>query len=137
MNLKTWKVVSLLALIAITASGYAEALSLQDCRDLSLKNAECMSIARLGVESGTALKKASFTAFLPSLNAMGTYMHSGKTFEYKEDLNLQQLLGGMAQANPAVTSDLFYQTLTALFQQGMISDEIDLQLEKKTIGCCG
>ncbi len=131
MNLKTWKVVSLLAFIALSASVYAEALSLQDCRDLSLKNAECMSIARLGVESGTALKKASFTAFLPSLNAMGTYMHSGKTIEYKEDLNLQQLLGGMAQANPAVTSDPFYQTLTALFQQGMISDEIDLQIGEK------
>jgi len=121
----------LVVLLSVISGLHAQALSLQDCRSLALKNAESMSIAKLSVESGTALRKASFTAFLPSLNAVGSYMHSGKTIEYKEDLNLQQLLGGMAQANPAVTSDPFYQTLVALFQQGMISDQIDLQIGEK------
>lgn len=121
----------LLVAILVATSVSAEVLSLQDCREIALKNAESIAIAKLEVENGKALMKASFTVFLPSLNATGSYLHSGKTIEYKEDLNLRQLLSGMAQANPAVTSDPFYQTLAALFQQGMISDKIDLQIGEK------
>ena len=102
MKRTLWPLLILLVMLPATAMLYAQSLSLQDCRSLALQNAASMSVAKLGVESGTAMRKASVTAFLPSLNAMGSFMHSDKTIEYKEDLNLQQLLGGMAQANPAV-----------------------------------
>ncbi len=122
------KLVLILVVLSALGYSYAVPLSLADCRRMALQSAESISIAELNCNSSAALKKATFTAFLPSLNALGSYMHSGKEIEYKEDLNLQQLLGGMAQANPAVTSDPFYQTLVALYQQGLISDEIDLKI---------
>ncbi len=112
-------------------ANYSLALSLNDCRKMAQTSAESVSIAKINVQSAKEIKKASFTTFLPSLNALGSYQRSDKVVEYKEDLNLQQLLGGMAHANPAVTSDPFYQTLVALYQQGLISDKIDLKIGEK------
>jgi outer membrane protein TolC len=117
-------------LISFIASLQA-GLSLQDCRVKALEANLKLQIADSDMDSATAIKKASFTAFLPRFSATGSYTHINEKLRLNEDLHLDEILAGMAQANPGLVSDPFYATLHGMVQQGLLPSELELELGKE------
>ena len=101
-------------------------LSLQDSRDLALRSNHKIIVAKEDKTAATEIRKASFTAFLPRLDAFGNYTRINERLRLRENLHLPELLAGMAQANPGVTSDPFYATMLAMVQQGVLPNEIEI-----------
>lgn len=101
-------------------------LSLQDSRDMALRSNRNMVVAKEDKTAATELRKASFTAFLPRLDAFGNYTRINERLRLRESLHLPEILAGMAQANPGVTTDPFYATMLAMVQQGVLPNEMEI-----------
>lgn len=108
-----------------------DGLTLEQAHQLALKHNFQITSGNESLEVAHNLQKASFTKFLPSIQFMGDYTRINQQIRYEQDLGLDKILSGMVQANPAVTSDPFFQTLTAMAQQGLLPSELDLQLGEK------
>ncbi len=95
-----------------------ETLSLKQCREMALENNKSLKVARESELMAKDNRKASFSFFLPSLNLMADYTRFEKQIKYDVDLHLSEklteILTGMAHANPAVTTDPFFQTLSLM-----------------------
>lgn len=113
------KIVLISLLVTIAGFlGAVEILSLKQCREMALENNKSLKVARESEQMAKDNRKASFSFFLPSLNLMADYTRFEKQIKYDVDLHLSEklseILTGMAQANPAVTTDPFFQTLTMM-----------------------
>ncbi len=108
-----------------------ESLSLEKARQLALQHNQQIIAGNESVEAAKSMQRDSFTKFLPSIQFMGDYTRMNKQMEYDVNLGLDKVLAGMAQANPAVMTDPFYQTLAALAQQGLLPNDLDLKLGEK------
>ncbi|HOD53146.1 MAG TPA: TolC family protein, partial [Candidatus Cloacimonadota bacterium] len=73
-------------MVSIFCIAQAATLSLQQARDLSLKNNHSFKSAELMKKSAEQKSKASFTHFLPSFNLGGTYMQKGDVYKVETDL---------------------------------------------------
>ncbi len=61
-------------------------LSLNEAKNIALKNNQTLKSANEMLKSAEYQKKAAFTRFLPSLNMVGTYMQKGDVYKIKTDL---------------------------------------------------
>lgn len=114
-----------LTIISLTAQ---MRLNLPEARSLALKHNQQIQISNEQSAIANDLKKAAFTYFLPSVSALGDFTYMNKKIKYEKELGLDRLLAGLAQANPAVQTDPLYQTLVGLMQQGMLPNELSLEL---------
>jgi outer membrane protein TolC len=103
-------------------------LSLQQARQSALTHNRQIQINKEELASAKDIRKAAFTYFLPSVSAMGDFTYMNRKMKYEKDLGFDKILAGMAQANPAVQADPFYQTLAGLLQAGMLPDKLSLDL---------
>ena len=104
------------------------ALTLEQARQSALEHNLQIRADQEKLAAARDLKKAAFTYFMPSLSAMGDFTYMNKKIKYEQDLGLDKILAGMAQANPSVQTDPFYQTLAGLMQQGLLPDKLTLEL---------
>lgn len=102
-------------ILSIGISNASESVSLFQCRKQALKNNKNIQIAQESKSMAMNNRKASFTYFMPTVNLMADYTRLEKQIKYDLDLKLKEkmtaFLTGMAQANPVVTTDPFFQTL--------------------------
>lgn len=73
-------------LILILFSGYlfAENISLEEARNIALKQNQSLQIAEKELESATLQRKASRTRFLPSVSFTGTYLTKGDEWRFEK-----------------------------------------------------
>ncbi len=117
-----------LIVFAFINVGAQTSLSLEQARMSALAHNRQIQVSKEHQAGAQDLKKAAFTYFLPSLSAMGDFTYMNKKVKYEKDLGFDKILAGMAQANPAVQTDPFYQTLAGLLQQGMLPNQLTLEL---------
>ena len=58
------------------------ALSLDSCRSLALKNNRQMGVAKVKREMARNMRKSARTKYLPQVNASGAYIYTSKQVEY-------------------------------------------------------
>jgi outer membrane protein TolC len=122
---------ALLALISLSL--YSQPVSLAQCRKQALISNRNIKIAQESVASAESNKKASTAFFFPKIDLLATYSYFPKPVKYEMELGLKeklsQFLTGMAQLNPAVTTDPFFQTLTQM--GGALPSNLELKLGEK------
>ncbi|MCB5250165.1 MAG: TolC family protein [Candidatus Cloacimonadales bacterium] len=83
-NLKTLSLI--LLFISMHILSFAEGIGLEEARRLAKENNKASKGQEYALKSAEANKKASFTEFLPSIQAAGTYAQKGDTFKLQTDL---------------------------------------------------
>ena len=96
--------VLLLALFSTTYMQGQRTLTLEDCRDLSIKNNKELQISGEKVRVAGYEKQAAVTKYFPQVSAMGTYMRNQK------DINLVDgtTVAGLNQLLPMDVSGFFH-----------------------------
>ena len=94
---RTFNIVRLLFLAVLcTAADIAFAqtvLTLQDCRELALKNNKASSIAREKVNAATYDRKAALSNYFPKLSVSGAYLHNSDNISLLNDNDMSALTG--------------------------------------------
>ncbi|MCF0202947.1 MAG: TolC family protein [Bacteroidaceae bacterium] len=74
-----------LLLMPLTAFCQTRYLSLDSCISMALQNNKQLKIARLNVEIAENTRKEARTKYLPQFNALGGYVHTGRTVSLLND----------------------------------------------------
>ena len=118
MNIRV-KILTPLVLICLTNIALGQStLTLQECRDMAIKNNQQSKIAREKLNAAEYDKKAAFANYLPKVSATGAYLHNSENISLLSDDQSTALtnLGGTA-ANSV-----------ANYVQGLITDPTFLQI---------
>jgi outer membrane protein TolC len=119
------KILTTMVLIGLTNIALGQtALTLQQCREMALKNNQQSKIAHEKVNAAEYDKKAAFANYLPKISATGAYIHNSENISLLSDEKAAALsnLGGTAA------------TSVATYVQGLMSDPNFLKIlsESKT-----
>ncbi len=101
-------------------------LSLSESRKLALENNTTLKISNENKIISQYNKKAAFSLFTPAISFLADYTNFQKKIQYEKDLGLDKIIGAMGQANPALATDPFYQTLVAM--QDKLPSSLSLEL---------
>ena len=74
--------IAFIAFNIIPVAAQQISLSLDQCRDMALKNSEDIKITRYQVEMAKAEKRIAKTAYLPKFSASGTYAYMHGDFDF-------------------------------------------------------
>ena len=72
---------SLVTLGAYTPAAHADAISLDSCRNMALRNNKTIRMAEEGIRSAGYEKKAAFAGYLPGIDFTGGYMYNQQQIE--------------------------------------------------------
>ena len=72
---------SLVTLGAYTPAAHADAISLDSCRNMALRNNKTIRMAEEGIRSAAYEKKAAFAGYLPGIDFTGGYMYNQQQIE--------------------------------------------------------
>lgn len=100
MQKRRYALMALLALVTTALfSQDQEVLSLDQCRDLALKNSKSLLIQQEKAKVAHLNKKAAFTGYLPKVSATGSYIRNQKEVSLLSDEVKQSIkgLGGKSQ----------------------------------------
>jgi len=107
-------------------------LSLEECKQLVLENNKTFAAAQEDADAAKCNKKSAFTNFLPQVKALGNYTHLHQKVEYDLNDTFVDLLNGMQDfstfAGLGLENDVFYQTLSAMYANGLLDESLALQL---------
>ncbi|MBO7144199.1 MAG: TolC family protein [Salinivirgaceae bacterium] len=85
MNIRV-KILTPLVLICLTNIALGQsALTLQECRDMALKNNQQSKIAHEKLSAAEYEKKAAFANYLPKISATGAYLHNSENISLISD----------------------------------------------------
>lgn len=110
-------VIFLLQLLAWCA--HAQTLSLDSCIAMAIRENTQLQIAKLKAEQASDTRKSVRTKYLPRIEAVGTYMHTGKEVSLLSDEQKEKI------SNMGTT---IAQTLTSQLQSAMSTPEGQMQV---------
>ena len=118
MNMRV-KMLTTIVLIGLTNIALGQStITLQECREMALKNNQQSKIAHEKLSAAEYEKKAAFANYLPKISATGAYIHNSGDISLLSDDQSAALtnLGGTAA------------TSVANYVQGLITDPTFLQI---------
>lgn len=122
-----YKVAFLLVILMQTVMAQGQTLTLDECRQLALKNNKTLQTARMQQDIAEDAKKIARTQYLPKVDAAGMYMHTFKEISLLSDDQkaLFNNLGttaraGIEQSLPSIIGELMEKNIiTPLQAQGL------------------
>ena len=122
-------------LLLSPAAALQNTLSLEECKQLVLENNKTIAAVQEEADAAKCNKNSVFTNFLPQVKAIGNYTHLHQEVEYDLNDTFVDLLNGMQEfsnfAGLGVENDIFYQTLSAMYANGLLDESLALQLLPK------
>ena len=107
------KYVIILLTCLATGIAHSQSLTLEDCRQLALKNNRNIAISRIKQTQAKDLKEVARAQYLPKVNAVGSYMHTSKDISLLSDDTKSALsnlgtnsLTSASQALPGMVQDM-------------------------------
>lgn len=117
-----------LVCICLSLGSYAQdTLSLEQCRDLALANNRQLKISHLSTEMARNAHKAVKTKYLPHVNGLASYQHFSREISLLNK-DQKETLGKLGTNSFGQLSNQLGQNLTALVQQGLLSQQTVQQL---------
>ena len=126
------KYISLALCLLVASASFAQTYTLKEYEDFALQNSKSLKVAQERVNAAEQLKKAAFTQFLPSFQAVGTYMWNQKNISLLSEDALLPVGTKMADGSFGFTADQISNNWTVIDGQPVPLDADGVPFNPKT-----
>ncbi|MBO7561593.1 MAG: TolC family protein [Bacteroidales bacterium] len=124
--------ISLALCLLVASASFSQTYTLAEYEDFALQNSKSLKVAQERVNAAEQLKKAAFTQFLPSFQAVGTYTWNQKNISLLSEDALLPVGTKMADGSFGFTADQISNSWTVIDGQPVPLDADGVPFNPKT-----
>ena len=116
----------------VVSAAFAQTYTLKEYEDFALQNSKSLKVSKERINAAEHLRKAAFTQFLPSFQAVGTYAWNQKNISLLGEDALLPVGAKMADGSFGFTADQISNSWTVVDGQPVPLDADGVPFNPKT-----